>query len=323
MKKHIKCSSPSKIIFFGEHAVVYGYPAIVSAISKRSFCEIKSNKDESFSIDLMNFKTSKTYQKSALDSQFKEKNKKFSSFLAIIKNLNDFKSFDSGFNIKIYSEVPIGAGLGSSASVNVSLVNALNYFFELNLSRKEISEFAFIGEKEIHGNPSGIDNTIATFGGMLWYENKKFEPLEFMGNLSFIVSNTNIHRNTGELVEHVRKLYGKKKDKVTELFESIKVIVKKAKISLKKNDLFELGNLMNLNQEILEKIGVSNPEIEDLIQIAKKNGAYGSKLTGAGGGGCIISLTDLDNEKKLLDALNKKSKSFKVELDRKGTLLEI
>ena len=320
MNDRILCSSPSKIIFFGEHAVVYGYPAIVSAISKRSYCEIRPNKK--LSINLKDFKSIKEYELAVLNSDFEESDKRFAPFYSIIKHLHDKYTFKLGMKIKIYSDIPVGAGLGSSASINVSLVNALNHFFKMNLSKKEISDYALIGEKAIHGNPSGIDNTIASFGGILWYENKEFAPFEIKGKLSLIVSNTKIHRNTGELVKNVRSLYEKNKDQVSEMFNSIKKLVRDAKVAFENNDLVELGALMNLNQEILKNIGVSNMEIENLIKFSRKNGAYGSKLTGAGGGGCIISLTDSNNEKQLLKALSKKSESFKVVLDSQGTILE-
>lgn len=322
MITRILCSSPSKIIFFGEHAVVYGYPAIVSAISKRSYCEISQRTDKQFKIKLIDFKSSRNYNLNNLNLNFEENDKRFAPFYSIIKDLHKEYNFKVGINIKIYSDIPVGAGLGSSASINVSLTNALNHFFGLNLSKKQVSEKALIGERVIHGNPSGIDNTIASFGGILWYQKGEFEPFEIKEHLSLIVSNTKIHRNTSELIKNVRTLYEKQENKVTEMFESIKEIVSKAKTYFQNNNLPELGNLMSQNQKLLEKIGVSNSEIENLINIANKNGAYGSKLTGAGGGGCIISLTDQNNEQKLLKALRKKSDSFKVILDTQGTILE-
>ncbi|MHA1894904.1 MAG: mevalonate kinase, partial [Candidatus Helarchaeota archaeon] len=212
MKNCISCSSPSKIILFGEHAVVYGFPAIVAAISKRSFCEIKPRSDDNFLIDLKDFQSSKLYGLKDLTSPFIESDKQFSSFFMILKRMNEFYSFNSGFDVQLYSDIPIAAGLGSSASLNVSLVNGINHFFQLNLSKEKISSFAYIGEKVVHGTPSGIDNTIATYGGLLYYENKKFTHFEKKGQLTLIVSNTKIQRNTGELVKNVRNLYESKKE---------------------------------------------------------------------------------------------------------------
>ncbi|MHA1785791.1 MAG: mevalonate kinase [Candidatus Helarchaeota archaeon] len=323
MKNCISCSSPSKIILFGEHAVVYGFPAIVAAISKRSFCEIKPRSDDNFLIDLKDFQSSKLYGLKDLTSPFIESDKQFSSFFMILKRMNEFYSFNSGFDVQLYSDIPIAAGLGSSASLNVSLVNGINHFFQLNLSKEKISSFAYIGEKVVHGTPSGIDNTIATYGGLLYYENKKFTHFEKKGQLTLIVSNTKIQRNTGELVKNVRNLYESKKEFTSQVFQEIKEIVIKAKNLLLSNKLKDLGVLMNKNQELLTKLGVSNNEIKTLTKLAIENGALGSKLTGAGGGGCIISLLDRDtDEKQLLNILNKKADSFKVTLDPQGTILQ-
>ncbi|MHA1893999.1 MAG: mevalonate kinase family protein, partial [Candidatus Helarchaeota archaeon] len=143
------------------------------------------------------------------------------------------------------------------------------------------------------------------------------------GQLTLIVSNTKIQRNTGELVKNVRNLYESKKEFTSQVFQEIKEIVIKAKNLLLSNKLKDLGVLMNKNQELLTKLGVSNNEIKTLTKLAIENGALGSKLTGAGGGGCIISLLDRDtDEKQLLNILNKKADSFKVTLDPQGTILQ-
>jgi len=322
LKDIITSSSPSKIILFGEHSVVYGYPAIVAAISRRSFCQIDGRTDNKISINLLDFESKKSYEINDLYNELNETNSKFSSLVGIIKEVRKEISTRSGFNIKIKSDIPIAAGLGSSASIHVSLVNSLNEYFSLNLSKKEISDMAFTGEKDVHGNPSGIDNTIATFGGLLYYQNKQFTHFNIKQPITLIVSNTKIPRNTGDLVSGVRKLYEKEKEKVTSWFQSIEKIVKKGMEMLENAKIDELGELMNENQQILEKLGVSNDKIAKLIEIARNNGALGSKLTGAGGGGCILSLTDENHEKDLLIELNKVAESFKVELDNTGTRIE-
>jgi len=322
LKTPITCSSPSKIILFGEHSVVYGYPAIVAAISRRSFCQIDNRTDNEITVNLLDFKSQKSYKILKLLKDYDENNNKFSSIVGIIQEFLKKITVKSGFNVKIKSDIPIAAGLGSSASIHVSLVNALNNYFNLNLSKNEISDIAFTGEKDVHGNPSGIDNTIATFGGLLYYQNKQFTRFTIKRPITLIVSNTKIPRNTGDLVSGVRELYEKEKDNVENLFQSIEKIVVQGKILLESSRIKDLGDLMNKNQEILKKIGVSNEKINELVEIALNNGALGSKLTGAGGGGCIISLTDENNEEELLNRLNKKAESFKVVLDNEGTRYE-
>ena len=326
MNDIVTCSSPSKIILFGEHSVVYGFPAIVAAISLRSYCQIEPRTDDNVIIDLIDFKTQKKYSNSDFNQEFIEKDKNFSSIISILlvffKKKEILKSLKNGFTVKIKSDIPIGAGLGSSASIHVSLTNALNNYFDLNLSKEEISNIAYTGEKDVHGTPSGIDNTIVTFGGLLYYQNNEFTRFNIHHPITLIVSNTKIPRNTGDLVSGVRQFYEKDKGKAESLFKKIKSLVNVAKQHLESFYLIGIGKAMKKNQDILNKLGVSNEKINNLVVLAEKNGAYGAKLTGAGGGGCIISLTDENNEKELLAKLNEEVESFKVELDSEGTRIE-
>ncbi len=198
-----------------------------------------------------------------------------------------------GLNVIIKSSIPIAAGLGSSAAVAVSVTTAVSELLELGLSREDIFNIAYRGECLIHGNPSGIDPAISTYGGaLLFHKSEKPKPIEIKGEIPLVIGNTQIKRSTGKLVAHVNRVRVKYPSIIEPLIGSYKALLHNAVKALKEGDLHTLGELMNLNQGLLYTLGVSSGSLERLINAAREAGALGAKLTGAGGGGCIIALTE-------------------------------
>lgn len=263
----IIASSPGKAILFGEHAVVYGKLGIVASINKRAYVEVSDGN----SIKLYDYKNP-------------DKN-----VLRPIKLIINKITKNPKINIKIKSKIPKKAGLGSSSAVFTALTAALSKYCNKNLSKKEIEKIACLGDKIAHGKPSGIDTNIATYGGFGIFTKKQgFKKLRIKKNLPVVIGNTGIKSPTRSMVLKVKKGIKKNMIFINEMHNISKSAIK----AIKNYDLSLIGELMNENQEYLRKIGVSHPRIEKLIQIALKNSALGAKLTGGGGGGCIIALAE-------------------------------
>jgi hydroxymethylglutaryl-CoA reductase len=202
---------------------------------------------------------------------------------------------DRGMRIEVFPDVPRGMGLGGSAALAVAIVRALNQHFQLNLSDEEVNELAFLSEKIAHGQPSGIDNTLATYGQPLIFR-KGTPPLVELLNvehpLSLVVGMTRSEGLTAKTVSNVREARERNPKLYEKIFDDIDSLVLQGLTALQGNDLETLGELMNVCQGLLNALQVSTPELERLIGIARRAGALGAKLTGGGGGGAMIALCD-------------------------------
>lgn len=228
-----------------------------------------------------------------------------------------------GFNISIKSDLPPGAGLGSSAAVSVATAAAANACLNLNLSKSEISDIAFEAEKIVHGTPSGIDNTITTYGSAILYKKGSIRPVKIKSRIPITIGDTGIERSTAEWVKKVKLRRDRQKKIISPIINLIGSLVTESLKLLEKNDLPALGELMDINQGLLEAIGVSTFELEKLISVARKNGAYGAKLTGAGGGGCMIALSPETKQKQIAEAILKaKGKPIITKISTQGVKIE-
>ena len=214
--------------------------------------------------------------------------------------------------IKVESEIPLGAGLGSSAALSVCLAAGLSAlkFSKKELVLEEICQYAFISEQILHGRPSGIDNAVSTYGGFVHFKNSKITPIECSNNvnggksdLRILLVNTKIPRSTKTMVQGVNELNNEYPDVVGPTLEAIDGVSNKCLEILQAddstNDRFRtIQNLIQYNQKLLEALGVSHPALEEVILIAKSFG-LSAKLTGAGGGGfaLIILPPSLDENK--------------------------
>jgi len=224
-----------------------------------------------------------------------------------------YKTFglNAGLSIEIWSDIPIGVGLGSSAATAVATINALNNLFELQLDSHELSQYAFEAEKITHAHPSGIDNTISTYGGAILYKKGKINRIEISSEIPLLIINSGIAHSTKIQVTHVKDLYTAHPSIFKNIFEAIDAISLKVENALRIKKLEVLGELLDYNQHLLRMLGVSTKELDSLIELVKSYGAIGAKLTGAGGGGCILALFNSpDTKKECLSQL----KAFNIEV---------
>lgn len=274
-------SAIGKIILIGEHSVVYGEPAIAIPFpSARIQTTIfKSNTDTI--LDCF------SYKGSLIDTP-----EDLLGLSSVVKEiLSSFNKDLKGFNIKIDSGIPSERGMGSSAAVAASTIRALYNYFERDLDKNTLRRLVDFSEKIVHGNPSGIDTAIVVEEKSLYYI--KGEPIkEFDSNLDgyLIVADTGEKGMTKFAVSKVKRFIEENSNNGTEIIDLLGKLAGEARISIIENKALELGKIMNKAQSLLSEIGVSNSTIENLVRVSLENGGLGSKLTGGGLGGCIITL---------------------------------
>ena len=288
-------SAPGKIILFGEHSVVYGKGAIASAIDLRTYTEGKLLSENLIKIHANDLKIpglslSFSEEKIILGTDYD----KAGYVVSYVKSAIDrvFLEYGSrkGFEISIRSDIPVGAGLGSSAAVVVPTLKLLSELLEMNLSNDEISKMGKEVEFEVQGSSSGIDPAVSTYGGGLFFKKGKIERFS-APSLPIIVGYTGEKGSTKLLLEKVKSLRDEYKEIVDNIMDSMDDIADKGKkLLLENGNLEELGSLMNINNGLLEAIGVSTKELSDLVFASRLSGALGAKITGAGGGGCMYAL---------------------------------
>ncbi|XP_059175969.1 mevalonate kinase-like [Physella acuta] len=352
--KEIHISAPGKVILHGEHAVVYGKAAIAASLNVRCFLKLKVMSDSNISLclpdvnintqmsvlsikeQLENFMDAgsikdpsgatddivlKIKKFAGIDPENKEtKNLAIVAFLYLYSNIFHEKGEYPAMSISMKSDLPVGAGLGSSAAFSVSLAAAfleLAGFIESQKLEDEglswkpedktvINKWAFIGEKIIHGRPSGIDNAISTYGGALKMQSGTITAFEKMPTLSVMLVNTQVPRSTMTLVAGVRQKHNLYQDIMDPILNAVEAISKRAediyKSSISPEHYKTLGELMELNHNLLNAMGVGHPTLDQIVAVTKKHGFH-SKLTGAGGGGCAFVLVPPSSSDDSIESL--------------------
>jgi mevalonate kinase len=320
-------SAPAKIILFGEHFVIYNRPAILASINKRITIDSRllTNNKKIIKIETNDFGT-KIYPLSILKNiNYKTCNDFFYPIIYILKRIfQDFEKPDEVY-IKIESEIPYGVGLGSSAALSVAAVAAIHRLYSKYSKRNKILELAMEIEKIFHKNSSGADCVISTFGGLIYYQKSSaYKQLEYNKRLNFIITNTRLTHSTSQLVSIVEDFRYNNFAEFLRLSKKATCICNDAIEPLKEGNIVKLGRLMNENQVLLEQIGVSNSQINKIINTSLNYGAIGSKLTGAGGGGCILSIIQPDIKENFLTNMRKCGyESFDVIIENQGVKVKI
>ena len=290
---------------------MYGIKSILCSINKRVTVTAEKTKERKISIE------------SEIGKLVLEPNESISKLNSPLKPFyylanRALKEENEGLKIQIESEIPLGAGLGSSSACCVAGAAAIfNLFGEI--SKKKILELAIEAEKTIYQNTSGADCTVSTYGGLMEYDkNNGFRKIEDEPNFQLVIANSDIEHSTESMVSKVKEFENQNKDKFYELSSLESKLVNDVLKLIKENKIKEIGEKVNLNQKFLEEIGISNEKLEDMIKIGQTS-SYGAKITGSGGGGCIFALTNESNlENTLKEFTNKKYECFATKIDFKG-----
>ncbi|HLC00108.1 MAG TPA: mevalonate kinase [Candidatus Bathyarchaeia archaeon] len=282
-----KGSGFGKVILFGEHFVVHGFPGIVSAIDSTADAEVKK---------IARGITIRDERKGSKGYAEEKKAQQLESIDRILKAMG-IERETVAFDIWLGGNLPGFSGLGASAASSVAIARAIAEEIGKKFSDERINEIAYEAEKAYAGTPSGIDNTAATFGGLLWFEkNMKggantIEKLGIREPVEIVIGSTGVVANTKAMVEGVAERKRNHPEKYDALFEQAEAISLIGRKALQEYDLRKVGELMNDNHRLLQKIEVSHEKLDLLVDLARKQGAYGAKLTGGGGGGCMVALT--------------------------------
>ncbi|MFQ6051896.1 MAG: mevalonate kinase [Candidatus Hydrothermarchaeota archaeon] len=309
-------SAPAKTILFGEHAVVYGEPSIACAIDLRTKAKIsKSDKIEIKSRDVI-----KTDVDAILDRENMRNKSELRYILTAIDKTFEKIGKEKNFSLEIDSNIPVGVGLGSSASVVASTICALSNFLKEPLEIKEISELAYEVELEVQGAASRIDTSVVTYGGGILVKGSDVRLIDV--NLPLVIGNTGIKGDTGKLVSMVRERRERNPEIIDRIIASIGNITLKALDALKNKDHNKIGELMDINHGLLDSLGVVTRELSELVHLARREGSLGAKMTGAGGGGCIIAYAP-GKENNVVKAIREAGySSFISSISKEGVRLE-
>jgi mevalonate kinase len=284
----VTASAPGKAILFGEHAVVYGKPAIAIALDRRTCVRILKREDDKIHIEIRDLGISKylDFFNGSIECDTNE----IGILEYILKSIKKLHT-DSGLEVLVDVNIPVGAGLGSSAAVTVATIAALSKFNDLELSKEQMAKYAHEVEMEVQKTASPVDTAISTYGGVVYLSENTQEtvPLDIGSEIPLVVGYTDRHGNTGKLVESVRIKRENYPEVLNPIIDSIGIITRKAKEALLNKEENKIGELMNMNHGLLDALGVNTKELSEMAYLARNAGALGSKITGAGGGGSIIA----------------------------------
>lgn len=291
-------SAPGKVILAGEHAVVYGYPALVAALNLRSTACVETV--ESREIEVISDRWGRALF--PLEGS-REEHELFPVALVARKLLSESRAA-LGLRIMLSSEIPAGAGLGSSASTFVATASALCAALGLEPDLGGIREAAMEGERRVHWNPSGVDVEVALNGGVLLYRRGQAPERALLSSpLRLVLGFSGVPKRTGDMVKVVAEFSKQSPEIFSVCMESIAGIATRLAHSLPRGDLEESGWLMNVNHLLLTILGLSTAQLDGMVAACLSSGALGAKLTGGGGGGCIVCLSRPGEEERVSEAI--------------------
>lgn len=302
----IVSSAPGKLILMGEHAVVYGYPCIVTAVDKRLYVEVE--------------------KVSAGEDKFITPQVKGHRFLkeTVVFFKEKYKIKDS-LKILTRGDFSHKVGLGSSSAVIVATFNALANLFKITLTKKELFEISHEVNLKIQKVGSGFDIAATSYGGTQYFikGGKVIQPLNLQ-RLPLVIGYSGLKADTPTLIKQVNKQYQENKKKTVLIFNQIKILVDQGKDELVKSNFEKFGVLMTKNHMLLKDLKVSSLKLDKMVEVALEAGAWGAKLSGAGGGDCMVALTPENRIKEVERAIVKiGGEIIRANVNSQGVRIEI
>jgi mevalonate kinase len=291
-------SAPGKIILFGEHAVVYGRPALAVPVTQvQAKATVSENSRGGITIEAPNINFSADLTSLAPDHPLASVIRAVFSTLEI--------SNPPACTVYLQSTIPVASGLGSGAAVSVAIIRALSSFLGNLLPDEQVNSLAFDAEKLYHGNPSGIDNTVVTYAKPVYFiKHKAIKTLHVGSPFTIMIGGTGISAPTKKSISAVKRLWEADKPRLEKMFTRVGEIAWNARQAIERGDIVELGRLMDANHALLQAMTVSCKELDELVEAARKAGALGAKLSGGGRGGNMIALVGKENAAEVARALS-------------------
>ena len=280
----VKASAPGKIILFGEHAVVYGRPALAVPVTQvHADVEVLDSSRAGIWIDAPDISVHAELNTLPSDHPIASV---IHNFLFLWR-VSPFPNLE----INITSTIPVASGLGSGAAVTAALVRALSVHLDRFITDEEVNAFAYEIEKLHHGTPSGIDNTTVTYARPVYFiKGQPIETIKVGQPFTIVIGDTGISAPTKESVADVRRLWINDKARWETVFDTIAEIAFTARRAIEAGKSEMLGELMDENHALLQTMTVSSKELDRLVEAARDVGATGAKLSGGGRGGNMIAL---------------------------------
>jgi len=298
-----KASAPGKIILFGEHAVVYGRPAIAVPLSQvRATAVIKSSHNKGVQLHAPDL---------GIDTGLKEAGAEDAIAIAV-RQVQDAAGLDHlpHMTITVTSEIPIASGLGSGASITAAVIRALAVYLDLAhlVTDEWVSRLTYEVEKVHHGTPSGIDNTVVAYERPVYFVRhhplNHIETFEIAEPLRLLIADTGVSSSTKSVVTDVRRCWQKEPERFESIFDGCGEIAVAARAAIESGNRREIGRLMTRNQALLVEMTVSSSELNHLVGVSLGAGALGAKLSGGGRGGNMIALVTRETEEAVYNALS-------------------
>lgn len=299
--------APGSVKLFGEHAVVYGRVGVSASLDRYASVTVLPSGHDCVEIFLPDLGFSRALGEEELDAERRtldfifERNEErrlrelrkgnfalpFSYIISSVFLRTGFKPL----KIEVRSQVPRYSGLGSSSSIFTALASELNAHFGLKFGLQEIAELANLGDMVVHGTPSGIDASTCAQGGFLRFRRgEELKKVEAKGYVHVAVVNTNLKKETGEMIAKVAELRKRDPTGTDGIFDDMQEAAFAGLDALKDGDMVKLGAEFDRAQACFGRLGLNTKETDEIVRVAKKHVAYGAKISGAGGGGCVIAL---------------------------------
>ncbi len=279
-------SAPAKLILCGEHAVVYGRPAIALPLADLRACASVEPAAPGAGLRLVAADLGSAWDVAA--------NPEHPLSELAMATLAYLGRPTADLTLTLRSAIPIASGMGSGAALGTALARALAAWAGVALAPAQLAELVYASERRYHGTPSGIDNTVVAFEQAIWFERRQpaplIEPIAIGAPLTLLVGDTGVRSSTLLPVGAVRERWQAEPAVYEARFDAIGALVAEARIALAVGDSALLGRLLDSNQRLLEQLGVSSPQLERLVAAARAAGALGAKLSGAGWGGVMLAL---------------------------------
>lgn len=323
-------SAPGKVYLFGEHAVVYGEPAVPCAIERRATVTAEAREDDHLRVHARDLSldgftvefsgpTGERPDIAVSDTLVEAAMGYVDAAIEQTRRVTD--NTGAGFDITIESDIPLGAGLGSSAAVTVAAIDATTRELGIELPTAQIADLAFRAESTVQdGQASRADTFCSATGGAVRVEGDDCRSLD-APDLPFVIGFDGGAGETGQLVagvRHRRERYAI----IDETISTIGNLVRRGEAAVAAADIDELGTLMDINHGLLSALGVSSRSLDTMVWAAREAGATGAKLTGAGGGGCIVALDESDSTERALGVTPGCDDAFRASLATDGVRVE-